>query len=146
MSVTFYANKHLLCVRWGAITRQDLEQLATKAQSIQRTEGRKLVYAGVQYDDSTLPDREITRLLIDRALTVLKASARFYIVIAARGVAASLHRASIRSMITVARITGSDVERVQVVDSVDAMLADASADLPASVATIRAELTAAGIP
>ncbi|MBL8682421.1 MAG: hypothetical protein JNK05_24860 [Myxococcales bacterium] len=146
MSVLIYANKHFLCARWGTITRDDLEQLLTRAQAIQRSEGRRLVYAGVQYDDSSLPDRELTRHLIERATTLAKACDRFYLVIAARGVSASLHRTSVRSMLTVARIAGADVRRVQVMDSVDAVLADAGDDLPVARAVLRAELTAAGIP
>lgn len=145
MPVTLYANKHLLCARWQKITLEDLDALLTRAQSIERAEGRKLIYAGLQYEDTPLPDRELSRLLIERAKVLAKSCDRFYLVLAARGVTATLHRTAIRSMLTVARIAGANVDRVRLVESVDAMLADAERDLPAPRAEIRAGLAALGI-
>jgi hypothetical protein len=41
MSVTLYANKHLLCARWRKITIEDLDALLMRAQSIERSAGRR---------------------------------------------------------------------------------------------------------
>lgn len=146
MSVTIFTYKHLLCARWATITRADLDDLLARAQTIERAEKRKLVYAGIQYEDTPLPDREVSRLLIERAQVLAKSCDRFYIVLAAQGVAGSLHRSAIRSMLTLARMAGADVQRARVMDSVNAMLADAEPDLPAPRAEIRAGLTQAGMP
>lgn len=146
MSVTIFTYKHLLCARWATITRADLDDLLARAQTIERTEKRKLIYAGIQYEDTSLPDRDVSRVLIDRAMTLAKSCDRFYLVIAAQGVAGSLHRSAVRSMLTLARMAGADVQRARVMDSVNAMLADAEPDLPASRAELRAALTQAGIP
>ena len=146
MISALYANKHFLCVRWGAVTRVDLDEVLARARSIERAEGRKLVYAGLQYDDTPLPDRDVSKIVIDRAIELAACCERFYIVVAATGVAGSLHRTGIRSMLTLARIAGARVERVRVMDSVDAMLDDAEPLLPAPRATLRAALTSLRMP
>ncbi len=146
MTVRLYENKHLLCARWGAVTAEDLELVVARARQIEAREGRKIVYAGVQYDDTPLPDRAVSRVIIDRGMELARSCDRFCVIVAAQGIAGSLHRTGIRSMLTVARIAGANVSRVLVLDSVDAMLTELASELPGSTAQLRAALTAAGMP
>lgn len=145
MGVRLYENKHFLCARWGKITIEDLDRVLARAKHIHQHEGRKLVYAGVQHEDTPLPDRDATRLIIERGMELSRLCDRFSVVVAASGITGSLHRTGIRSMLTLARMAGADVARVRVYDSIGAMLEDNVTLLPASITQLSAALFSAAI-
>ncbi len=147
MALTLYSNRHLLAVRWRELVASDIDEVVERARAMHRREGRRLLYLGLQYDDTPLPSRAVTKHLIDRSADFFSICGSIYLVNCATGLSATLHRTALRSMMTMARIARlPDVDRSLVLDTIDAALAHAGSDLPGSIAEVRAGLISAGMP
>lgn len=147
MSISIYSNKYLLAVRWHELTADDIDKLVERARTMQRKEGRRLIYLGLQYDDTPLPGRVVTKHVVDRSAEFFACCESILIVLCATGLSATLHRTALRSMMTMARIARMpDVDRALVVDSLEAALAHTEAALPIPIPQLRTELAAAGMP
>jgi hypothetical protein len=146
MSYTLFQREHLVVVRWGTVTKREIDEVCELGVALERRLGRKLIYAGLQYEDFVTPDTQLTRTLIQGAAELAKHCSHFYVGLCARGVTATLHRSAVRSMLTLARITrAGNVDRVVVVDSVKELLEHAGAELPGDRATLARDLAAAGM-
>jgi hypothetical protein len=147
MGFSTYTERNVLAVRWHTLEHADIAALIERARAQHRREGRKLLYLGVQYNDTPLPSGAVTKQIVDRSADLFGFCDSIYLVVSATGLAASLHRTALRTMMTMARLARlPDADRALVLDSIDDALSHAGAALPLPAARLRAAMTAAGIP
>jgi hypothetical protein len=147
MTYRLFQREHPLVVRWTSVETNDIDEVVASSIATTRKCGRKLVYAGLQYDDFVMPDAQRTRALIRGATALAQHCSHFCVGLCARGVTASLHRSAVRSMLTLVRISRvGDAGRVFVADSVQQILEHASAELPADIGSLRRAIADAGMP
>lgn len=137
---------HVYVVRWDTITRGDFEQVLQTLTELKQTTGKDVVYVAVQDDRYVTPDKETTELMKARFAEFSQLIKADYIVMAAKGLKASMQRSFLRAAIAGGALVGvKGVDKVVVVSTLEEVFAREAGNLPTSAAGMLEALAKADV-